>query len=119
FKDAFLLAEESVEKFKKLKSTKNLGIAYLNLGNQWQYFSDFERASEYYLLAKNLLDSLEDKNNQRMVNNNLGSVFMEMKQFEKAKEYCIKAIELADREYPTDKLLPLHNLALNAKNQKK
>ncbi|MGB6084863.1 tetratricopeptide repeat protein [Moheibacter sp.] len=119
FKDAFLLAEESVEKFKKLKSTKNLGIAYLNLGNQWQYFSDFERASEYYLLAKNLLDSLQDKNNQRMVNNNLGSVFMEMKQFEKAKEYCLKAIELADREYPTDKLLPLHNLALNAKNQKK
>src|SRR5690606_5503882 len=95
FKEALRLAEESAEKYKKLNSPKNLSIAYLNIGNQWQYLSDFMAASDYYLKAKNIADSLQDKITQRTINNNLSSVFTEMKQFEKAKSYGLKALQLA------------------------
>lgn len=75
FKDALILAEEAAETYKRLNSPKNLSIAYLNIGNQWQYLSDFMTASEYYLKAKNIADSLQDKVTLRTINNNLSSVF--------------------------------------------
>lgn len=120
FKEALRLAEESAEKYKKLNSPKNLSIAYLNIGNQWQYLSDFMAASDYYLKAKNIADSLQDKITQRTVNNNLGSVFTEMRQYEKAKEYSIQALKLSkENKDPWTSLSPLYNLAINAKYHKK
>src|SRR5690606_19807183 len=120
YKEALFLAEESVKKYKKLQSSENLSIAYLNVGNEWQYLSDFESASEYYLKAKKIADSLENKKTQRIINTNLSSVFTEMKQFKKASEYGLQALVLAKENKDQWAMLsPLYNLAVNEKNQKK
>lgn len=120
YKEALFLAEESVQKYKKLQSPENLSIAYLNVGNEWQYLSDFESASEYYLKAKKIADSLGNKKTQRIINTNLSSVFTEMKQFEKASEYGFQALALAKENKDQWAMLsPLYNLAVNEKNQKK
>lgn len=120
YKEALFLAEESVKKYKKLQSPENLSIAYLNVGNEWQYLSDFESASEYYLKAKKIADSLGNKKTQRIINTNLSSVFTEMKQFEKASEYGFQALALAKENKDQWAMLsPLYNLAVNEKNQKK
>ena len=118
FKDALILAEEAAETYKKLNSPKNLSIAYLNIGNQWQYLSDFMAASDYYLKAKNIADSLQDKVTLRTINNNLSSVFTEMKEFEKAELYGMNALALAkENNEPWASLSPLYNLSINEKNQ--
>lgn len=120
FREALMLAEESAEKYKQLNRPKELSAAYLNIGSQWQYLSDFKTASEYYLKAKWIVDSLQDKIRQRTVNNNLGSVFTEMRQYDKAKEYSLEALKLAqENKDPWTSLSPLYNLAINAKYHKK
>lgn len=120
FKEALFLAEESAEKYKKLKDPKELSIAYLNIGNQWQYLSDFKSAAEYYLKGKSIADSLQDKITQRSLNNNLGSVFTEMRQYEKAKEYCLTALKLAkENKDKWSMLSPVYNLSINAKYHNK
>lgn len=120
FREALLLAEESAELYKKLKMAKDLGTTYLTIGSQWQYLSDFKTASEYYLKAKKIIDSLQDKITQRTVNSNLGSVFTEMRQYEKAKEYSLQALQLAkENKNLATALSPLYNLAVNAKYHQK
>ncbi|MDO5655658.1 MAG: sensor histidine kinase [Flavobacteriaceae bacterium] len=118
FQEAMQLVEEAVVKYKNLNSPRNLSIAYLNAGNQWQYFSDFMTASEYYLKAKKIADSLQNTVDQRTINANLGSVFTELKQYQKARNYSLEALRLA--KISKDRwtmLTPLYNLAMNERNQ--
>lgn len=120
FKEGLILVENAVEKYKKLNHPRNLSIAYQNIGNQWLYFSDYETASEYFLKALKIADSLQDKITQRTINSNLGFVLTEMKQYEKSREYSLKALRLAEENQNQWTMLsPLYNLATNAQYHKK
>ncbi len=112
FSEALSLTKEAIEKYKKIDSPNNLAIGYLNLGKQYRYFSDFETTVNYYLLAKKIADSIQEKTTQRTVNNNLCATFIEMKQFKKAREYGEAALELSkNSDNELSMLSPLYNLA--------
>lgn len=115
FREALTITQQTLEKYKPLDTPSNLAIAYLNVGSQWHYLSDFYTASEYYLKAKKIADSLGNKTTQRTINNNLCSVFTEMKQYEKAEEYGLEALGLAEELQDKWAMLsPLYNLAIIA-----
>lgn len=115
FREALVISEETLSKYQEFNDPSNLAIAYLNVGNQWHYLSDFYTASEYYLKAKKTADSLKEKTTQRIINNNLSSVFTEMKQYEKAEQYGLEALALAtELQEKWSMLSPLYNLAIIA-----
>lgn len=112
FKEALELSLQAVELYKLLPSRRNLSIAYLNVGSQWEYFSDYHTAAEYYLKAKKIAETLEDKTTLRTINNNLGSVFINLGQLQKGMSYAKKALQLAEELNNQNSMLsPLYNLA--------
>lgn len=112
FAEAFALTQDALEKYKKLDSPKDLATAYLNLGRQSRYFSDFESTINYYLEAKKIGDSIQDEITQRTVNNNLCATFFELKEYEKSKMYGEEALKIAENMGDDLKMIaPLYNLA--------
>lgn len=95
FREALTLAKEALEGYKTLGDKKELAVAYLNVGSEWQYLSDFGLAADYYLLAKKIAEEINDKRLQRITNNNLASVFIELGEFEKGKQYAEKSLVIA------------------------
>jgi two-component system, NarL family, sensor kinase len=95
FKEALTVAKEALEIYKTIGDKKDLATAYLNVGSEWQYLSDFTLAADYYLQAKKLAEDINDKRLQRITNNNLASVFIELQEFEKGKQYAQKSLEIA------------------------
>src|SRR5690606_12256205 len=112
FAEALALTQDALEKYKKINSPHNLATAYLNIGKQYRYFSDFELTVNYYLEAKKIADSIQDKVTQRTVNNNLCATFVELKQFDKGKKYGEEALKFAEEiDNELNMLSPLYNLA--------
>lgn len=95
FKEALTIAKESLEINKTRGDKKDLAVAYLNVGSEWQYLSDFGLAAEHYLLAKKMAEEINDKRLQRITNNNLASVFIELQEFEKGKQYAERSLLIA------------------------
>jgi two-component system, NarL family, sensor kinase len=95
FRDALELAKEALTLYKQMGTKMDLAVAYVNIGSEWQYLSDFELAAENYLEAKKLAEEIGDKRLQRISNNNLASIFVNMKQYEKGKKYAEKSLVLA------------------------
>ena len=95
FREALMVAKEALEIYKEVGDKKELAIANLNVGSEWQYLSDFGLAAEYYLQAKKTADEINDKKLQRLTYNNLASVFIELQQFEKGMEYAEKSLLIA------------------------
>lgn len=112
YREGLDLAAEALEIYKRLNIVEELPTAYLNVGNQWHYLSDFESATDNYIMAGRIADSLNDRRTQRTVANNLSSIFTELKQFEKAEGFALRALELAVQRKDTMAMLsPLYNLA--------
>ncbi len=95
FREALMVAKEALEIYKEVGDKKDLAIANLNVGSEWQYLSDFGLAAEYYLEAKKIADEINNKKLQRITNNNLASVFIELQQFEKGMAYAEKSMLIA------------------------
>lgn len=95
FREALNTAKEALELYKLSGSKKDLAVAYLNVGSEWQYLSDFGLVAEYYLMAKRMGEEINDKRLLRITNNNLASVFIELGEFEKGKQYAEKSLVFA------------------------
>jgi len=95
FREALKVAKEALEIYQATNNKKELAIAYLNVGSEWQYLSDFSLAADYYLLSKKMAEENGDRRLQRITNNNLASVFIELQEFEKGKEYAEKSLLIA------------------------
>ncbi|MGN6438611.1 MAG: tetratricopeptide repeat protein [Agriterribacter sp.] len=112
YKEALAMAKEALAIYQALGNKKDLSIAYLNVGSEWQYLSDFQLAAENYLEAKKLSEQTGDLRTQRIANNNLGSIFLVLQQYEKGKEYSQKSLLIA-RELKNDFAITssLYNIA--------
>lgn len=95
FREALELTKEALDFYKQIGTKKDLAVAYINIGSEWQYLSDFEAAAEGYFEAKKLAEEIGDKRLQRISNNNLASIFVNLQQFAKGKEYAEKSLVLA------------------------
>jgi two-component system, NarL family, sensor kinase len=95
FREALTITKEALEFYKTGNDKKELAVAYLNVGSEWQYLSDFGLAAEYYLLAKKMAEDIHDTRLQRITNNNLASVFIELGEPEKGKQYAEKSLVFA------------------------
>ncbi len=95
FKEALALCKEALTLYKQIGTEKDLAVAYINIGSEWQYLSDLKLAAENYFEAKKLAEVVGDKRLLRIVNNNLASIFVSLEQYEKGKEYAEKSLQLA------------------------
>jgi signal transduction histidine kinase len=101
FREALELAKDALILYKESGTKKDLAVAYLNVGSEWHYLSDFQKATENYLAALKLSEEINDKRLQRITNNNLASIFINLKEYQKGKEYAEKSLMLA-RELKND-----------------
>lgn len=95
FREALNVAKEALQLYQTVGNKKDLAVANLNVGSEWQYLSDFSLAADYYLAAKKMADEIGDKRLQRIATNNLASVLIELQQYEKGKEYAEAALAIA------------------------
>jgi len=95
FREALELCKEAVAIYEEVGNKSELGTAYINLGSEWQYLSDFQSAAENYLKANKIGEELNNKKLLRITNNNLSSVFNVLQQFEKGKNYGEKSLQIA------------------------
>jgi two-component system, NarL family, sensor kinase len=95
FREGLELCKEALGIYKKLNAPKNLARAYINIGSEWQYLSDFEQASENYITALKISEQINNKLLQRVCNNNLASIFISLQQYEKGKAYAEKSLVIA------------------------
>lgn len=95
FREALNVAEEALALYKEMGTKRDLAVAHLNVGSEWQYLSDFAQAADFYLIAKKWADEVQDKRLQRLANNNLASVFIELQQYEKGIQYAENALAIA------------------------
>lgn len=97
YNEALQLTKEALAIYKTLGDKRDLSTAYLNVGNEWQYLSDFQQAAENYLEAKKLAEETGDLRTQRIANNNLAGVFLGLGQFQKGKEYAEFSLAIAKK----------------------
>jgi len=95
FREALDLCQEALRIFEQAGTLRDKAVAHINLGNEWQYLSDFELAADHYLRAKGIAEKLNAQRLLRVINNNLASIFNGLKQYEKGKRYAGEALELA------------------------
>jgi two-component system, NarL family, sensor kinase len=95
FREAMEFAQEALQLYLKAGTRRDLATAYLNVGNEWQYLSDFQAAAGYYLMALKLVEEIGDKATMRIANNNLASIFINLQEYQKGKAYAEKALTLA------------------------
>ncbi|MBX2925282.1 MAG: sensor histidine kinase [Chitinophagaceae bacterium] len=97
YNEALHLAKEALAIFQTLGDKKELSTAYLNVGSEWQYLSDFQQAAENYLEAKKLAEETGDLRTQRIANNNLAGIFLVLQQYQKGKEYAEVSLTIAKK----------------------
>jgi two-component system NarL family sensor kinase len=95
FREALALCQEALRIFETAGTQRDKAVAHINLGNEWQYLSDFELAAEHYLKAKSITEKIGDRPLLRVIINNLASIFNSLKQFDKGKQYASEALEIA------------------------
>lgn len=115
FRDALSIARDALALYKMHGTPRDLAVAYLNLGSEWQYLSDFNAAAENYLESLKYAGQIRDIRLLRMANNNLASVFLSLSQFEKGRKYALEGLTYA-RLQKNDAALSssLYNLATAA-----
>ncbi len=98
FNEALELAKEALAIYKTAGDKKELAVAYLNVGSEWQYLSDFQLAAENYLEAKKLSEETGNLRTQRIANNNLAGIFVNLQQYQKGKEYAERGTGYCKRD---------------------
>lgn len=95
YRRALDIAREALEIYKRVGTRRDLAVAYLNVGSEWQYLSDFQAAADNYLEALKYAEQVNDTRLLRMTNNNLASVFLSLSQFEKGRDYARTGLQYA------------------------
>lgn len=95
FRDALSIAKNALEIYKIHGTPEDQAIAYLNLGNEWHYLSDFNTAAENYLEARKYAEKVRDINLLRKSNNNLAAVLLSLSQFDKGRQYALEGLMYA------------------------
>lgn len=95
FREALALAKEALELYKKSGSPKELAAAYLNVGSEWQYVSDFDAAAENYMESKKYAEQIKDPGMLKKSYNNLASVYLSLGRFEKGRDYAQQGLNYA------------------------
>ena len=86
---------ESVKIMQALGDDWGLAGAYNNMGIVLQSAGRLERSAEYYRLALEKYEELENIESVSIILNNLGTVFYEQEDYVKAEEYHSKGLEQA------------------------
>jgi two-component system, NarL family, sensor kinase len=94
FREALELCKENAQRWEGSNNKQELAAAYINLGNAWQYLSDFQTAAENYLKALSYAEAIQHLPYQRVANNNLASLFISLQQYDKGKSYAQRALIL-------------------------
>jgi len=95
YREALAVTEEALELYKELGDDYDLATAYMNIGHEWHYLSDYAQAAEYYLQSKKHAEKINHRSTLRRINNNLASVFLDLKDYEKGGQYAKEALEIA------------------------
>lgn len=95
FREALVVAEEALEIYKETGDDYDLTTAYMNVGNEWHYLSDYAQAAEYYLLSKKHAEKINHRSSLRRLNNNLAAVFLDLDDYEKGRQYAEAGLKLA------------------------
>ncbi|HRE51225.1 MAG TPA: tetratricopeptide repeat protein [Flavitalea sp.] len=95
FREALTVAEEALELYKEIGDDYELATAYINVGNEWHYLSDYAQAAEYYLLSKKHAEKINHRSTLRRLNNNLAAVFFDLNDYEKGRQYAEAGLQLA------------------------
>ena len=95
FRTALEISKDALKIYEELGNPKELAVAYLNVGSEWHYLSDFQQAAEHYLKAKKIADEINDRRLQRIINNNLASIFINLKDYVKGLRYAEASLAIA------------------------
>lgn len=95
FREALEIAQDALRLYESMGNQKDMAVAYLNVGSEWQYLSDFQTATDYYLKSKKIAETIGDKSLQRITNNNLASIFINLKEYRKGKQYAEQSLQIA------------------------
>ncbi len=95
FREALGIAQDALRLYETMGNQRDLAVAYLNVGSEWHYLSDFQMATEYYLKSKKIAETIGDKRLQRITNNNLASIFINLKEYRKGKQYAEASLQIA------------------------
>ncbi len=96
FKEALEISKEALRTYQEIGTKRDIAVALINVGSEWQYLSDFQLATDYYLQALQIAEELSDKRLQRITNNNLASIFINLKEYGKGKLYAEKSLVIAE-----------------------
>jgi two-component system, NarL family, sensor kinase len=95
FREALEYTQEALRLYEQEGSKYDLATAYLNIGSEWQYLSDFQSAAGYYVTALKLGEEIGDKRIQRIANNNLASIFINLQEYQKGIDYAERSLAVA------------------------
>jgi signal transduction histidine kinase len=101
FEQGLALAQKDLAIGQKLNDPEILMTAYNDVANEYEYLSDYQPASEYYIKALKLATQLRDKAMQSRINDNLASVFICLKDYPTAFNYSTKAFVIAQKRHDT------------------
>ncbi len=95
FRKALEIAKDALEIYMELGKQRDIAVAYINVGSEWQYLSDFQSATDNYLKARKIAEEIGDQRLQRTTNNNLASIFINLKEYEKGKQFAERSLVMA------------------------
>ncbi|MCF6185169.1 MAG: helix-turn-helix domain-containing protein, partial [Bacteroidales bacterium] len=96
FREAIECNLKAIELTDKTKEKNRKEINYLNIGNSFGYLGEYDKAAEYFALAKNT--AKENQNNYILVKalNNLASMYGKKKDYEKSIDINLELINFLD-----------------------
>jgi signal transduction histidine kinase len=95
FREALEISKEALEHYLAMGPEREIAIAYINVGSEWQYLSDFQSAADNYLKAMKIAETIGDQRLQRVTNNNLASIFISLHEYEKGKQFAERSLVMA------------------------
>jgi signal transduction histidine kinase len=95
FREALEISKEALERYLASGQEREIAIAYINVGSEWQYLSDFQSAADNYLKARKIAETIGDQRLQRITNNNLASIFINLNEYEKGKQFAERSLVMA------------------------
>lgn len=106
---------ELLKKAEENQSSKHIILAYLNLGNLYNYYGLYDEALRYFLLS---IEASEETGNDLFLNsiyNNIGIIYSENKAYDEARTYFEKALAISRTQQDAEVRVGLNliNLGVN------
>ena len=101
FEKALALSQEHIKTAHELHDDHTLMLAYNEAANEYEYLSDYQPATEFYIKALKIANSTNDKTMRQKINNNLSSVFLFLKDYVNGYNYSHEAYRLSSEQKDT------------------